>query len=177
MSSVGTRHIVGTFPRLPTPTPPSPDAWTILLAQPGGGSLFCPRAEECSRWPCPGPRRKASCGRKVSCWVGAGCLPRAGRVAAPLSAAPLLPGLCWPPDVSWLQRRGPPPRHRGVTCCCEEARRPPWPAGSIAQAQKPGEWAGPRCPGAGPLPPPASSSAVCGASGAQICYSPLAPGN
>lgn len=76
---------------------------------------------------------------------------------APLSATPAAPGLCWPPDVSWLQPAGaPPPRaQRGfIKSGCEEAREAAWlqPAGSTPQAcRSRASGLGPRCPGL-PLP-------------------------
>lgn len=84
----------------------------------------------------PGPRRKAALWAKGEPLGGRGRVypgPGVWLGMAPLSAAGRL-GLCWPPDVRWLQPAGPPPHaQRGfIKSGCEEAREAAWlqPAGS-----------------------------------------------
>lgn len=120
----------------------------------------------------PGPRRKAALWAKAELLGGRRAVyPELGvwLGVAPLSAAPAAPGLCWPPDVSWLQPAGaPPPRaQRGfIKSGCEEAWEAAWlqPAGSTPRAcRSPASGLGPRCPGL-PLP---SRQLLCSARGLQ----------
>lgn len=66
--------------------------------------------EERSWWPQPGSEKKGGLVAEGEPPGGRGLFTQAGvRLGvAPLSAAPAAPGLCWPPDVSWLQPAGPP---------------------------------------------------------------------
>lgn len=78
----------------------------------------------------PGPRRKAALWAKGEPLGGRGRVypgPGVWLGMAPLSAAGCL-GLCWPPDVRWLQPAGPPPHaQRGfIKSGCEEAREAAW---------------------------------------------------
>ena len=121
----------------------------------------------------PGPRRKAALWAKAELLGGRRAVyPELGvwLGVAPLSAAPAAPGLCWPPDVSWLQPAGaPPPRaQRGfIKSGCEEAWEAAWlqPAGSTPRAcRSPASGLGPWCPG---LPLPSRQLLCAGPPGAQ----------
>lgn len=102
---------------------------------------------------------------------------------APLSAAPAAPGLCWPPDVCWLQPAGPPhPMHRGALSKAA-VRRPGRPPGSSLLAPSPGPAEARRaargllCPGSSSAPP-LGRSAVLGPRGDPSAgVQPLLPGN
>lgn len=79
-----------------------------------------------------GPRRKAALWAKGEPLGGRRRVypgPGVWLGVAPLSAATAAPGLCWPPDVRWLQPAGPPPprAQRGfIKSGCEEAREAAW---------------------------------------------------
>lgn len=87
-----------------------------------------------------GPRRKAALWAKGEPLGGRGRVypgPGVWLGVAPLSAATAAPGLCWPPDVSWLQPAGPPhPAHRGALSKAA-VRRPGRPPGSSLLAPSP----------------------------------------
>lgn len=57
MSSVGTRHIVGAFPRPASPPHHLMPGFTFRPSL-EVSSLFCLVLEECSRWPRPGSEKK-----------------------------------------------------------------------------------------------------------------------
>lgn len=88
-----------------------------------------------------GPRRKAALWAKGEPLGGRRRVypgPGVWLGVAPLSAATAAPGLCWPPDVSWLQPAGPPhPVHRGALSKAA-VRRPGRPPGSSLLAPSPG---------------------------------------
>lgn len=124
------------FPEPPPPPQPAP-AWIRISASLGVRGLFCPVPGRNVRGGMgSGPRRKAALWAKGEPLGGRGRVypgPGVWLGMAPLSAAGCL-GLCWPPDVRWLQPAGPPPHaQRGfIKSGCEEAREAAWlqPAGS-----------------------------------------------
>ncbi|MEJ1279122.1 hypothetical protein NN561_010049 [Cricetulus griseus] len=85
---------------------------------------------------------------------------------APLSAAGCL-GLCWPPDVRWLQPAGPPPHaQRGfIKSGCEEAREAAW-LQLAGSAPRPAAAAGPK-PAAPLLAAPSTDGAPACLVGAE----------
>lgn len=126
----------GTLPRAPLHRNLRPPRLRISASL-GVNGLFCPVPGRNVRGGMgPGPRRKAALWAKGEPLGGRGRVypgPGVWLGMAPLSAAGRL-GLCWPPDVRWLQPAGPPPHaQRGfIKSGCEEAREAAWlqPAGS-----------------------------------------------
>ena len=119
-----------------------PGTWIQISAQPRGQRPVLPCAGRNVRGGLVlGPRRKAALWAKGELLGGRGAVypvPGVWLGVAPLSAAPAAPGLCWPPDVSWLQPAGPPhPVHRGALSKAA-VRRPGRPPGSSLLAPRPG---------------------------------------
>lgn len=147
----------------------SPSACIRMSAQPQGQRPVLPCAGRNVRGGLGlGPRRKAALWAKGELLCGHGRVyPGLGvwLRAAPLSAAPAAPGLCWPPDVSWLQPAGPPhPAHRGALSKAA-VRRPRRPPGSSLLAPSPG-------PAEASEPPSGFCAQVFICSTAQLLCSP-----
>lgn len=169
LSHTGAWHIIGDFSSPPPPLPVPGFGFRSSLEVSG---LFCPvPRRNVHSGLGPGPRRKAALWAKGEPLGGRGHVypgPGVWLGVAPLSAAPAAPGLCWAPDVRWLQPAGPPPRaQRGfIKSGCGRPRRPP--GSSLLLARSPG----PACRSQASAAREARSSSAC----SGLCQEKPRPG-